>query len=404
MGGIESQAMRLLASTAAHRAAASDQLAAAVARCRPERLVPLLGEQRLTALLGSRAAAIAEEPLKGELLPAVREALAFNRARGLALEALAFHLTVELERAGVPVLVLKGPLLSERLHGEIGMRMVNDLDLLVAAENLEPASRALAGLGYVRASAGAETHDLHSVLEDPRGTLPRIDLHWRVHWYETAFSAAMLARSKPAADGIRRPDPDDELTALLLYYARDGFYGLRTAADMAAWWDKYGREDRDVPALERAWNDHPRLRRALAAACRVAEEVVKVPAARLLPASAQAGRRAQVAARLANPEQTGELDQLAANVELVDVLLGPADQLREFADRSLLLEPAVIAGFYGLQPSDRVRVRLLRILHVPKVLARYLFGLWGARRRTAHETSATRRSSRPLRPPGGPCA
>ena len=38
-----------------------------------------------------------------------------------------------------------------------------------------------------------------------------------------------------------RPAPADELAALLLYYARDGFAGLRLAADIAAWWDANGR-------------------------------------------------------------------------------------------------------------------------------------------------------------------
>ena len=379
-GDAEFQILRLLSSVREWRADSNGALPAALSRSNVDRLLERLAEQRLTALVGSRALPLAGPAARSALEPPVSAALAFNRARGLALEALATRVAGRLEDAAIPVLVLKGPFMARRLHGDIGMRMVNDLDLLVEPRHLAAARSVLAGLGFVSASPEGESHDLHHTFEDPDGTLPRIDLHWRVHWYEESFSTAMLKRSTPSADGVREPDPEDDLAALLLYYARDGFFGLRAPADIAAWWDVHGEAAGDEPVLARTWADHPRLRRPLLAACAVAESTVGVPARGLLPATDGGGRRERLASRLANPAQAGDLDQLAANVELVDALLGPADQLGEFAHRNVLLEPGQIARVYELRRTGRLRLQLLRWLHVPKVLARYALGLWGARR------------------------
>ncbi len=83
--------------------------------------------------------------------------------------------------------------------------------------------------------AGA-CRSLHETLLHPE--LPRIELHWRVHWYERQFAADAVARAaKPAADAPLEMQPMDGLIALMLFYARDGFAGLRYPADAAAWWD-----------------------------------------------------------------------------------------------------------------------------------------------------------------------
>ena len=56
--------------------------------------------------------------------------------------------------------------------------------------------------------------------------LPDIELHWRVHWYEAEFGALALARAESGPDGVRRLRTEDDLAALMLYQARDGFAGL----------------------------------------------------------------------------------------------------------------------------------------------------------------------------------
>lgn len=80
-------------------------------------------------------------------------------ARGQALAGLAQ--LAELRRlldlfaaAGVPVLVLKGLPLSQRLHGGIAHRGVGDMDLLVAPDQFSRAHDLLVGAGYVRLDTG----------------------------------------------------------------------------------------------------------------------------------------------------------------------------------------------------------------------------------------------------------
>lgn len=277
-------------------------------------------------------------------------------------------------------LVLKGPPLSRRLYGDVGMRMVNDLDLLVAPKTVEASLKVLRSLGYASDTEGnGREPDLHEELQDPLGRLARVDLHWRIHWYENEFSVAMLERSeKGGADVLRQALPEDELAALLLYYARDGFYGLRMAADIAGWWDRYGGDSRSEPVLADVWEQHPNLRRALAAGAIAAEETVGVPAHALVPSKAPGRVRTRMAVRLGNWSQVGDLDQLASNVELIDALLGPASQLGAFIRRQVLLTPGQIAAIYDVGPRNRLWLSLLRVLHVPKVLVRYLLGLVGA--------------------------
>jgi hypothetical protein len=350
-------------------------LAAAVRGCDAGRLLRLLRGQRLVALLGTRALAAAPGALPASFTAEVERAVDANRARGLALGALAVHAAGQLEAAGIPALPLKGPALARRLHGDEGLRATNDLDLLVARDQLGAASVVLASLGYVEEHEPAP--ELHLTLRDPRGQLTRVDLHWRVHWYEDEFSRDLLGRSTPGGDGARVPVPADDLAALLLFYARDGFFGLRVAADLAAWWDRHGAET-DSPALAPHYDRYPALRRALVAAAGAAERVVGVPAARLLPVSAATDRRTRTAVALASWSGAGELDQLAANVTLVDLLLSPPRGLTPSLQRHVLLSAGRIESTYDLRPGPSVRRRAWRLLHPPKMALRYALGLAGA--------------------------
>jgi hypothetical protein len=367
-------------------------LAAAVAAARPDALSHLLFAQRLTALLGARAIDAAGAALPPAFHTAVEQAAAANRARGLALEALASHVASRLEAAGIPTLPLKGPFAGRRLHGDYGARAANDLDLLVDPARLDDAVAVVTGLGYRRDPVDDLTEDgrpdIHHTMRDPRGRLTRIELHWRVHWYEGEFSSDMLARSAPGGSGLREPTPADELAALLLFYARDGFFGLRGAADVAAWWDVHG-ETLGAAPLETHWRDYPALRRPLAAAAAAAERIVGVPADRILPPDAQRDGRARLAVQLASWSGAGELDQLRCDITLVDLLLSPPGDLRPALRRHVLLTPEKLGSTYHLRPGRSLRRAGWRVLHPPKMAARYLLGLGGAVRRGSGRIGAS---------------
>lgn len=330
-------------------------------------------------LLGSRALETAPGVLPPEFAAAVDRARAAARARGLALEGLAGHVAGRLETAGIRTLVLKGPLLARRLHGDEGLRETNDLDLLVDPARIDEAVAIAGELGYraepVDPGGRADDRpDLHHTLRDPDGRLTRIELHWRIDWYEDDFSRELLDRSAPGDGDLREPRPEDDIAALLLFYARDGLFGLRAPADIAAWWDRYGA-GAGAFALAHHWERHPALRRALLAASVAAERVAAVPAQRVLPPSARPGARTRVAVALASPSGAGDPDRLAANASLVDHLLSPQGGQRAAVRRHVLLTRARLESAYDLPPGPSVRRAAWRVLHPPKIALRYALGL-----------------------------
>jgi len=187
-----------------------------------QRLVPLLGGRSLEATTGAPEA----------FARAVAEETRAARAAGDLGELITLRIAAALEAAGIANVPLKGPLLARALHGDTAMRSSRDIDLLVARADLGASVEALAPLGWhVDPEAAAPV--LHVRLVSDAG-LPDVEVHWRVHWYESAFAARALARAAAGPDGVRRLRPEDELVALVLYHARDGFAGLRHAIDLTA--------------------------------------------------------------------------------------------------------------------------------------------------------------------------
>lgn len=145
---------------------------------------------------------------QAQLLAARVETAAANRA---LLDVLARVLRA-LERQGVAALALKGLALGAALYGDVALRPVGDLDLLVRAEQVGAAQDALGTLGYVPAWAepapGAMTEladEAAMVSTDPAlGPAHTLDLHWHlagaayyrrqidVSWFwETAVAARL---------------------------------------------------------------------------------------------------------------------------------------------------------------------------------------------------------------------
>ncbi len=346
--------------------------------------------------------------------------------------------------AGIRSAPLKGPFLGEAIHGDPGRRLSSDVDLLVAPEQLQEAVQVARGLGY-----GDPTDHLladglpllHLRMLDPRRKLPPLELHWRVHWYERDFARQRLLPPRPGPWEGWRPAPADELAALLLFYARDGFIDLRIATDISAWWDARGGELEaegnargaalaDAGALARGGppeeegpvqgaalaearalaqtatgarvggpaeaqtlaqggalapllHAYPQLARVLPAAAHVAQKVVGLPAARLLEGAP--GPRERLAVRLANPHPTSTQSQLYADMGLVDGLLAPRGGFREFVRRQLLPPEEVLDQQARHGQRSGARSSSARFLGV---LARY--ALTVARSTLARTRSATR--------------
>jgi hypothetical protein len=353
-----------LAGCAERRAALRGMALDALARVDFERLEQTLRGRQLLPLIGTRAIEVRDGDVPDGFAGAVAAALASARAQGLALEFGARSVSDALAAGGIAAMPLKGPWLAVDAHGEIGFREAIDIDLLVAAGDLNRAVDLLIASGYER-PVDARRHDglpdLHFGLSHPK--LPRVELHWRVHWYERDFSADMLQRANDEGD-LLRPSADDLAASLLLFYARDGFYGVRLAADLAGWWDRH-RHDVSGAFLEEHALRYPALAPALTASAIAAEQVAGVPALSWLGSGVAPGHRVAVATRLADWTQVGDIDQLRANVSLVGGLLGPPGSGVDFARRELL-PPGMSAG--------------QQLRHTAKILGRYALALWRVRR------------------------
>jgi hypothetical protein len=365
----------LLAGTARRRRAAQARIGELAASVDFDALGVALAERRLLPLIGARLRDAVAAEVPESFVNRVAAATEHARAHAAGLRALAQRLVGELEAEGIDVLPLKGPFLSEAAHGDPALRLAADLDLLVRREHLAAAERVVVRLDY-RPETGADEGDpeLHRSLEHK--ALPPVEIHWRVDWYEEAFSRDMLARSARNGDGVRRAAPLDEFAALLLYFARDAFYGLRLAADIAGWWDRH-EAGLEPGVLDRHESDYPELARSLRAAAGVAQRLAGVPAAEVLSSSTRIDGRTRLAMRLANWSQLGEADQLRANISLVDGLLAPRGQIGDFVRRQVLPPAAQIAEIYG--PSDGTAGVGSRAAHAAKLLGRYLLALWRVR-------------------------
>lgn len=97
-----------------------------------------------------------------------------------------------LEKAGIQVAVLKGPMLSERLHGDPCCRRSTDVDLLIDAPDLHRAVEALAAAGYQREAGPStlyhERYHHHVALYCP--LRPVLELHLRLF---TGFGVVLSA-------------------------------------------------------------------------------------------------------------------------------------------------------------------------------------------------------------------
>jgi Uncharacterised nucleotidyltransferase len=132
---------------------------------------------RVTATLG-RNLAIARlfSPEEVTVRPreAYRASYLYHRNRNRALYDELAELFALFDEHGIPVAIRKGGFLAEAVYGDVGIRPMSDLDLLISRADAEPAVAALSRFGY---SAGHLGRDGRTVEPEPR----RAQLFLRMH-------------------------------------------------------------------------------------------------------------------------------------------------------------------------------------------------------------------------------
>ena len=380
----EQHLILLCAGTAVRREEMSDRAERLAADVDWARLADTLRARKLLPTLGPRVLELAGDRATAEFAAAVEQAIDAGRRQGAFLQLISLRAMAVLADAGIRSSALKGPLLGEDIYGDPGRRLSGDIDLLLAPEQLQLAADVIRGLGYQAPTDYVDDAGLpllHFVLLHERGELPPIELHWRVHWYEQGFARdRLLPPEVDQMDGWR-PAPVDELAALLLFYARDGFIDLRLATDIGAWWDAHGSGL--LPgALAELMRDYPALERVIPAAVRAAENTVGLPAAEIIGDMPKLGLRERMAVRLANPNPRSSQSQLYADVGLIDGLLTPSGGFGAFVRRQVLPPAEILEqqAEHGERPRARSAVgrcagmlarysaRIVRLTRPPEVL------------------------------------
>lgn len=141
----------------------------------------------------------------------------------LTIDAMSGKIVARLREAGVPSLLLKGPVIARRLYGQSETRPYADCDLLVRRSDLALAEATVAGLGMLRDNAGErlrpkwERHH-HSWRHDKRHF--DLELHWTLIHVgadpETLWEVCNRDSSAMDVGGVEVYNPADPQLALIL--------------------------------------------------------------------------------------------------------------------------------------------------------------------------------------------
>lgn len=371
---VEEELICLSAGTAARREATAGYAERLSRLADWSRVTETLRARRVLPTLGPRIVELAHGGASDDFVEAVERAIEVGRRQGAFLALIAERVVAMLVEDGIACTVLKGPFLSESLYCDPGRRPSGDIDLLVAQEHLQPAVEVVRELDYEAPRDYVDRQGLpllHFALIHRRGELPPIELHWRIHWYERCFAREQLLPSTPVRSGKEHAAPINELVALLLFYARDGFIDLRHATDLAAWWDAYGETLR-AGALEEPIHRYPELAHVLTVAARVAEKTVGLPLAKLVDRDSEPSRRERIAVRLADTGPRPSHAQLYADIGLIDGLLTPRGGFLAFVKRQVI-PPREVLRERALRTQDHRASSPLG--HGLRVLGRYALAI-----------------------------
>jgi hypothetical protein len=212
-----------------------------------ERLTHLAEVHRVSGLLHERI----DAGFRDQVPEAVREAV-HHQVRGHAYQSLKLarellRVSALLEKQGVPVLPVKGPVVAHFLYGDLGLRSFRDLDLLVRRQHLDRANALLIADGYVCDEAGwsrarqqvfAVAGGHHYGYWHPLRQL-RVELHWRLSpgklsWpIETEEFWGRTEERKIHGQPVRCSPPEDVLLILCIHGARHWWSRLTWICDIA---------------------------------------------------------------------------------------------------------------------------------------------------------------------------
>jgi hypothetical protein len=190
-------------------------------------VLPLLAQGLLQGPDPERVPAAARQALSA--------ALQENGVRNLFLAGELIRLLQVLEAQGIQAVPYKGPILAASLYGQLALRQIHDLDLLVRPADTRRAGEVLLSQGY-QAEAGDTGHHDGFRSGDSR---VRVELHWRItpRIFEIPLDLdGCWARLQPvwlAGTSVPSLAPEDLLLFLCAHGSKHGWERLLWIADIA---------------------------------------------------------------------------------------------------------------------------------------------------------------------------
>lgn len=160
----------------------------------------------------------------------------------MKLSAELVKITQKFFERGIPFLLLKGPVLGERLYGDVAKRTSRDLDILVSLQDIDRAANALKELGYQTKYFNQYTpkqmkhiyqQGHHFDFWNSEGT--EIELHWRVSETLNITLEYLWENRKEvifAGSPILIPGEIEELSCLIHHGIGHGFHRMKWLIDI----------------------------------------------------------------------------------------------------------------------------------------------------------------------------
>jgi hypothetical protein len=190
-----------------------------------------------------------------------------------------------LNRAGIPVMPLKGQILSFALYGDVGLRETLDMDLEVPCEDLGRAQDCLVSKDWRLEETffSMSPRQWNSFLENEQHinfihpqTSRMLELHWRNQWETPDATRARWGRSVPAiwqGCSIRAMHPSDTTLYLCCHGGLHEWFRAKWLGDLAR------AQSMGLLDWKAAWEDAQRSRqtRVLLAGIYLLEQVHGLP-------------------------------------------------------------------------------------------------------------------------------
>lgn len=327
----------------------------------------LAADQRVSPLLWHR---LKEKGLEGALdrgaAEHLRESFRQNSMRNLRLYGELRLLLNALNAEGIPLVLLKGIYLAEAVYGNMGLREMNDIDVLARPSDLGRIVEVLTGMGYAPLQAIHE-----GITDTARHHLPPIakkggatfEIHWDLTPPEERYRIApevLWERTMPvsvAGCNALALAPEDLLLHLCWHtsYHHRFAFGLRPSCDITETISRFGAGLDWLAIAERAIGCGSQ--RGVYLALLLARELAgaDVPADaldKLLPADMTETIKGAVRSQIFTEKRFA----VSVPESLADLLEHRRlrDKIRIFMQR-VFLPKAMIAALYSV-PMDSVRI------------------------------------------------